>query len=514
MKNAAGREIPDQIRGIDKYQAYIGKDGITPQGNYGSKSMRKSLPATNKVLNTIEEAIKATGLKNGDRISFHHHFRNGDFVVELVLKELRRLGFKDMTLAPSSLADCHDFLPEYIQDGTVTAIETSGLRGGLGRFLTQNPNALKRPAIVRSHGGRARAIASGEVKIDVAFLGVPCADKFGNANGVNGQSACGSLGYAMVDARYAEKVVLLTDNLIDGFANPISIPQTHVDYIVPVEVIGNPKKIASGAVRITQDPVQLYLAQQAAEVIEHAGYLKEGFSFQLGAGGSSLAVAQFVRQKMIDQNIKGGFQLGGSTGIGADLLTEGMFKVFYDTQSFDTTAAASLRDNAQHIEIDAGWYADPWGPSPSVNELDIVCLASTEVDVDFNVNVITDSNGVLMGASGGHSDTAYGAKLAIILTPVLRGRLPMILDQVQTIVTPGDVVDVIVTDHGIAVNPKRPDLLEALQGKGLNLKTMKELQEIAHSLVGKPEPLEYTDDIVAVIEYRDGSIIDVVRKPK
>lgn len=514
MKNAAGREIPNQIRGMGEYKAYIGKDGITPTGVYGAKSTRKSMPCANKVLTSLHEAIKISGLKDGDRISFHHHFRNGDSIIEMVLTEIRNMGIKDITLAPSSLSDCHDFMPEFIQDGTVTAIETSGLRGGLGRFLTQNPNALKRPAIVRSHGGRARAIASGEVKIDVAFLGVPVADKYGNANGTQGQSACGSLGYAMIDARYAEKVILLTDNLIEGFVNPISIPQTQVDYVVPVESIGNPQKIASGAVRITKDPVQLYLAEQAAQVIEHSGYFKNGFSFQLGAGGSSLAVAQFIRKKMVEQNIKGGLQLGGSTGIGAQLLADGLFEIFYDTQSFDTSAATSLRDNPQHVEIDASWYADPWNPSPAVNDLDIVCLASTEVDVNFNINVITDSNGVLMGASGGHSDTAYGAKLAIILTPILRGRLPMILDNVQTIVTPGSVVDVIVTDYGIAVNPNRPDLLEALQGKGLVLKTMQELQDIAHALVGKPEPLEYTDDIVAVIEYRDGSIIDVVRKPK
>lgn len=514
MINAAGRNIPDQIRGIENYKAYEGKDGITPTGNIAGKSLRTSKPNQNKILANLEEAIKATGLKNGDRISFHHHFRNGDFVVEMVVRELHRLGFKDMTLAPSSLSDCHDFLPEFIENGTISAIETSGLRGGLGRFLTQNPNALKRPAVVRSHGGRARAIASGEVKIDVAFIGVPIADRMGNANGIHGQSACGSLGYAMIDARYAEKVVLLTDNLIEGFVCPISIPQTDVDYIVPVEKVGDPKKIASGAVRITRDPIQLFLAEQAAEVIEHSGYFKPGFSFQLGAGGSSLAVAKFIREKMLAQDIKGSFQLGGATGIGSELLAEGLFETFYDTQTFDTTGAASLRDNPKHQEITAGWYADPWSPNPLVNELDIVCLASTEVDVNFNVNVITDSNGVLMGASGGHSDTAYGAKLSIVLTPILRGRLPMILDNVQSIVTPGDIVDVIVTDYGIAVNPKRPDLLAALSGKGLNLKTMQELQDIAHELVGKPKALEYTDDIVAVIEYRDGTIIDVVRKPK
>ncbi|MBV5349877.1 citrate lyase subunit alpha, partial [bacterium] len=68
--------------------------------------------------------------------------------------------------------------------------------------------------------------------IDVAFLGAPCCDKYGNMNGVEGRSACGSMGYAMVDAAYADTVVAITDNLVRHPVHPISIPQTQVDFVV------------------------------------------------------------------------------------------------------------------------------------------------------------------------------------------------------------------------------------------------------------------------------------------
>ena len=63
-------------------------------------------------------------------------------------------------------------------------------------------------------------LKSGRVKIDVAFLGVPIADKYGNANGMEGDAAFGSLGYALVDAQYADRVVLLTDNIVDAPHTP------------------------------------------------------------------------------------------------------------------------------------------------------------------------------------------------------------------------------------------------------------------------------------------------------
>lgn len=516
MKNKIGREIPENIPGIDNKKLYNGEFGHEPSGNIVGKKIRAGRPSTNKILASLEEAIDKTGLKNGMTISFHHQLRNGDYIIKIVMEAVAKKGIKDLTIAASSLTDCHDFLVDYIENGTVSAIETSGLRGVLGKYLTKNPGKLKRPVIIRSHGGRARAIECGEVTIDVAFMGVPTCDRFGNATGTQGKSAFGSMGYAMVDSRYAERVVLVTDNLIEGYVYPYSIPQIDVDYIVAVEEIGDPKGIASGALRLSTNPVQVILAEYAAEVMDQTGFIKEGFSVQMGSGGASLTAAKFIQEKMEAKNIKGSFGIGGSTGIFTKMLAEDLFEVFYDTQTFDIDAARSLGENPRHIEISASHYANPWNPSPIVNDLDVVILSATEVDLDFNVNVITDSNGTLMGASGGHSDTAAGAKLSLIVVPLIRGRLPMILDQVQHVITPGESIDVIITERGIAVNPLRKDLLEKLAGSKLPIMTIQQLQQMAYDMVGKPKEMEYSQeekDIVAVIEYRDGSLLDVVRKP-
>ncbi|MFB0971631.1 MAG: citrate lyase subunit alpha, partial [Neofamilia sp.] len=106
------------------------------------------------------------------------------------------------------------------------------------------------------------------------------------------------------------------------------------------------------------------------------------------------------------------------------------------------------------------------------------------------------------------------AKMSVILAPLIRGRLPIVVDKVTTVVTPGETVDVLVTDRGIAVNPLRQDLIENFKKANLPLYTISELQEMAEELTGKPEPLEFTDKIVGIVQYRDGSVIDVIRQVK
>ena len=511
MINKVGRLIPDTLPGYAKVRPYSGPFAFQPAGRMAGALLRAQNPATNKVLPSLEQAIDATGLKDGMTISFHHHFRNGDFVLNRVVEAIARKGIKGLTLAPSSLNDINDTILPHIESGVVIAIETSGARGKLGKTISAGK--LSRPAIIRSHGGRARAIECGELRIDVAFIGAPCCDKAGNINGVDGPSACGSMGYAMVDAAYADKVVAITDHLVPHPAFPISIPQTQVDFVVELDSIGDPAGIASGALRISRNPRELLIAEYATAVIEHSGYFNEGYSLQLGSGGASLAAAQFIRDKMKARNIRGSFGVGGVTAPFVDMLNEGLFSVLFDTQDFDLPSIESLKNNPRHLEMSASYYANPHSAGPIVNNLDVVILSATEVDVDFNVNVITDSNGIIMGASGGHSDTAAGAKLAIVVAPLLRGRLPMVLDRVNTIVTPGDTVDVIITERGLAVNPQRIDLLDRLKDTRLPVLDIRELQDIAYKMSGKPESVETSDEVVAVIEYRDGGIIDVVRKP-
>lgn len=157
---------------------------------------------------------------------------------------------------------------------------------------------MDNPVIIRSHGGRARAITSGDIHIDVAFLGAPSSDEYGNINGTGGKTACGSLGYAMIDAKYADQVVAITDTLVPYPNTPISIPQTDVDYVVVVDSIGDPNGIAKGATRYTKNPKELLIAEYAAKVITASPYYKEGFSFQTGTGGASLAVTRYLKEAM------------------------------------------------------------------------------------------------------------------------------------------------------------------------------------------------------------------------
>lgn len=470
----------------------------------------------NKVVSSIEEAVRLTELKDGMTVSFHHHFRNGDYIVNIVMDVLANMGFKNLTLAASSLTDIHAPLIEHIKNGVIGHIETSGLRGRLAEEISRG--LMDFPIVFRSHGGRAAAIESGALHIDVAFLGAPSCDPYGNANGYNRDeenvSCCGSLGYAKLDALHADQCVIITDHLVPFPNAPFGIPESNVDYIVKVESVGDPKGIMSGATRFTKNPKELLIAKTAADVIEASGYFYDGFSMQMGSGGASLATARFLRDKMLKQNIKARFALGGITGQIVEMHEEGLVQKILDVQSFDLIAANSLKNNRFHQQIDASYYASYLNRGAAVDQLDFVVLSALEVDVDFNVNVLTGSDGVIRGAIGGHPDTAAGASLSIVVAPLTRGRIPSIVRRVNTIVTPGETVDVLVTDQGVAVNPKRPEIYEKLKAVGLPLFTIEQLRERGERIVGIPDPIEYDEKIVGVVMFRDNTVIDLIKKVK
>ncbi|EGO62991.1 citrate lyase subunit alpha [Acetonema longum] len=508
MKNAVGREIPEHIAGC-KYNPYRGPWACIPsrQAN-GGKSV--DAPAAEKVLKSIDAAIEAVGLRDGMTISFHHHLRNGDYVMKLVVDAIARKGIRGLRLTASSLSAVQDAIMPHLEAGVITAIDTSGIRGEIGKFVSAGK--LPHPVMIRTHGGRARAIESGELSIDVAFIGAPACDIQGNINGVDGPAACGSLGYAMVDAAYADKVVAITDHLMPHPLQRISIPQTQVDFIVKVDSIGDPKGISTGSLRISTDPKELLISQYAATVIEHSGCFRDNFSLQLGSGGASLTAAKFIKEKMKTKGITAAFGVGGITGIFAEMMEEGLVNLLFDAQSFDSTAIQSLRQNDRHLEVSASYYASPGTCGPIVNNVDAVILSATEVDIHFNVNVLTGSNGRLMGAPGGHPDTAAGSNLCIVALPLVRRNFPVMRESVHTIVTPGETVDVIVTDRGVAINPLRQDLIHNLQGSGLPIMLIEDLQRLAYEITGTPTPAPTGGDIVGLVEYRDGTIIDVIRK--
>ena len=464
----------------------------------------------------LEEAIRRSGLQNGMTISFHHHFRAGDKVVNMVVDKLAEMGYKDLHLAASSLIDVHEPLIEHIQNGVITRISTSGLRGKLAQEISHG--LMKEPVVFRSHGSRGSAIASGELHIDVAFLGASSSDPMGNACGYsrspNAKSICGSIGYAIPDAQYADKVVILTDDLVPYPNRPSGIVEMDVDYVVVVDSVGDSSKISSGAIRDTKNPRDILLAQQAAKVIINSGYFKSGFSIQTGSGGASLAAVKYIRQSMIDHNIKASFALGGITAHMVKMHQEGLIERLMDVQSFDKVAAESLMSDRMHKEVSSIEYASAQEPGSATHFLDIVILSALEVDVHFNVNVLVGSDGIIRGAIGGHPDTAADSSLSIIVCPLLRERIPCIVEEVTTLITPGNTVDVVVTEYGIAVNPNRPEIAERLRSAGLNIVDINELRLRGESIIGHADPLPFGNKVVGVVMNRDGSVMDVIKNIK
>lgn len=463
----------------------------------------------NKIRKTIREAIVDSGLKSGMTVSFHHHLRNGDYVLNMVMDEIARLGIRDLTVNASSLFDAHAPLKEHIQNGVVTKLLTDYMSAGLGSFISAG--GMETPVQFRTHGGRPAAIENGTTPIDVAFIAAPACDPMGNCTGKIGKSACGSLGYAIPDAKNAKFVVAITDELHPYPLTERSIPETDVDAVVVVDSIGDPKGIVSGTTKITRDPVGLLMAQTAVDVIKASGLLKEGFSFQTGAGGASLAAAKYLKDVMLKEKIRGSFGLGGITGYLVDMLNEGCFDALMDVQCFDLKAVESIRSNPRHCEISATQYASPFAKSAVVDSLDVVILGATQIDTDFNINVHTDSNGSIMGGSGGHSDTAAGAKLSMIIAPLSRARLPIVTDRVTCISTPGSTIDVLVTQKGVAVNPKDRELAQRLKDAGIRVVDIHALKEIAERTSGVPEKPRLGEKIVADVIYRDGTVIDRIR---
>ena len=324
---------------------------------------------------------------------------------------------------------------------------------------------------MQTHGGRARAIESGELHIDAAFIAAPTADACGNVSGSEGRAACGPLGYAMVDAQYADRVIAVTDHVRPHPLCPIDITQEQVDFVVPVESIGDPAGILSGTTQPTKDSLGLRIAESAAKVIAASGLLRDGFSFQTGAGGISIATSMYVQALMREQGLVGSFGAGGVTGFLVDMLEAGLFRTLFDVQCFDLRAVESYRNDPRHQAMSASLYANPHNRGAVVNQLDAMLLGAAEVDLDFNVNVTTGSSGRILGGSGGHADTAAGSKLALVTTTPRRGGAGRkIVERVGCVTTPGETIDAVVTEAGVAVNPRARGLARAAGAAGIEVR--------------------------------------------
>lgn len=462
-----------------------------------------------KLCGSIREAIERVGLKDGMTISFHHHLRNGDHVVNMVVDTIAEMGIRDITLSCTSLFDCHIPLYRHIQSGVISHIETNYMTGGFGRAISEG--ILDAPVIFRSHGTRPSDIVHGRHHIDVAFIAAPTSDNAGNCTGKLGKSACGPLSYSVQDAMYADKSVVITDNLVPYPLGDRSISEVYVDCVVPVESIGDPAGIVSGVIRMTKDPIALKIADYAAQAIAASGLLVDGFAFQTGGGGASLATADYLHRIMRERGVVGSFALGGITSYIVDMLHDGCFRALMDAQCFDQAAINSLRDDPNHFEITTEHYASPTAKSTVASHLDVSIVGATEIDTDFNVNVHTDSTGYIIGGSGGHTDITHFAKTAIVVAPLSRARTPIVVDKVTTLSTPGSSIDLLVTQYGIAVNPARQDLAERLTAAHLPVRDIHELRELAVSINGPTQPRRRVSDrVVAKVLGLDSSVQDVI----
>ncbi|UQR61821.1 citrate lyase subunit alpha [Bradyrhizobium sp. C-145] len=510
MPDILGRGLPSSIEGYGNVNPFAGALEVPGFISRAATMLRSATRGVPKTLPSIRAALDACELRDGATISFHHHLRNGDRVLNLVLSEVAAKGLKDITVAASALFPVHAPLVQHIHRGVVTRLAASTIYGPLADAVSRG--ALAKPVLMFTHGGRARCIESGELHIDVAFVAAPTADKCGNLNGVQGRASCGPLGYAISDVQYADRVVAITDNLVEYPTTPIEISQDSVDFVVSIDSIGDPEHIVSGTTRLTTNPIGLQIAETAAKIIDASGLLNEGFSFQTGAGGVSLAAAAYLRDIMIRRKVQGSFASGGITGGIVQMFDEGLFRALLDVQAFDLEAVASYRRSPAHHGMSASMYANPHNRGCVVNELDAVILGAAEVDLAFNVNVTTGNEGMILGGSGDHADTAAGAKLTVITTQLTAGNLPKIVDRVKTLTTPGETVDVVITESGVAVNPQRTDLLDRLKCANIPLVSIERLKEDAIRKAGPVQARAVENNrIVAVVEYRDGTVIDVVR---
>jgi citrate lyase subunit alpha/citrate CoA-transferase len=508
--NAAGRRVPTSLDGRT-WRPFAGARQTPGKGRRRAAPIRPGTDGRSKLVPSIEEALRALGAADGWTVGFHHHLRDGEGLIMPTLEAAASLGLKGLRLAQVALFPCHAGVVGHIESGLVDRVEGS-MNGPVGAHVSAG--GLPHPAVLRSHGGRTRAIEAGDLVLDLSVIAASEADAMGNANGVNGRSAFGPMAYGRIDWEYAERVVVATDNLVPYPAMPAPVDESRVDAVVEVESIGAPGGIVSGTTRVTEDPERLAMAGQAVQLLDELGLVVDGFSFQAGAGGTSLAAVKYLGDMMADRRVRGSFAMGGVTRYVVRMLEEGTIGAILDGQAFDLESVASLRDNARHQEITPYRFANPHTGSCVVQSLDACFLGATEVDVDFNVNVVTHSDGRLLHGIGGHADAAAGSRVTIVFAPVARKGNAIVRDRVTTVSTPGETVAVLVTDRGISVNPARRDILKALEGTDMPLRTVEELRDEAHSMTGGPpgEPEVDPEDVVAVIEYRDGTIIDVVHR--
>lgn len=313
----------------------------------------------------------------------------------------------------------------------------------------------------------------------------------------------------MVDAAHARATIILAHEISVEAIGKVDIPASQVDAVVPYPYPGLPDGISFGSTVPLRSPEADLIGRRTVDVIRAAGLFRDGFSFQTGAGGYPLATVPHIGRLLEEEDLVGEFVSGGITGAHVEIARQRHVKYIKDVQCFDQAAVASSTTDVFHLPMSAAEYASPIYPNPIVDNLSVMVLGASEVDANFNINVITGGNGRIIGGPGGHPDAASGAKLTIVTTRLAGGGYAKLVEEVGCIATPGDDVDVVITDVGIAVNPKKPQLVEDLENSGTRTTPIAELIDQAKGQASRTRK-QNAGEVCSLVEDRNGHLLDVI----
>ena len=531
IENALGRKVPVTVNGF-AYEPYRGAFAdLAPGPREPQPTPTRQGRGESRVAPSLAAVMEEFLPDQGGWISFPHYYREDTTLLRLVLEGLRASGRRGVKVMGIAFFNSHaELLLPALAEGLLAGIE-GNTYGAVAKAVGEG-RLLPWVGLGRTHGGRARAFQCGERSVDLAILPVPIADAWGNANGVMGRDGarCGPISLGEPDARWTRHTVLLTERIHPGLLLPNPIDSRWVDRVVQVERVGENRNIATGTTdirRVKGDELRNRIAANVVKAMTASGVVREGCNFQVGSG-AGLLVLRDLLEKMRREGIRGGFTVGGSMEFHVDLLQEGLVESFLDGQCFQPSARLfeSLRTDPRHQEISTSFYYSPAAKQTAVGLLDVAVLGCNEIDLDFNVNTVTGYDGVLRAGIGGGPDAAAGAALTLFALPMARVSrkglsCPCIRERVNTVVTPGEVVSAVVTEECIALNerndsPWLPALGENARDQGLELVPMAELADRAlakaKALGTLMEAPRYEGQVVMALEWRDGRLIDVVRR--
>ncbi len=529
VPNTLGRLVPREVNGFS-HEPYAGAWQPLPEAAVRPSPARAPARGRSKVVDSLDAVIEAC-LPDGGWLSMPHYYRNDPTALRLVLESLERVGRRGVKLLVAAFFDAHaELLLPAIERGVIGGFE--GNAYGRTAAALRDGRMLPWVGLGRTHGGRARCHNRGERPVDLAIGPVPVCDAWGNASGILGREGarCGPIGLFEPDACNARHVALLTERVHPGVLAPASIDMRMVDFVVPVDHVGDNRGIGTGTTsldRVQGDPLRQRIADKVMAAMLASGVIRDGFNFQIGSGAGLLVLAQLV-PLMRQRGIRAGFTTGGTMAFHVDLLEQGLLDLYVDGQLFqpDPRIFASLRSDPRHVELGPSWYYDPSSRQPAVDLMDVVVLGASELDLDFNVNTVTGYDGRLRTGIGGGPDAAAGSDLTLFAMPLARvnraGRsAPCIRERVHTVVTPGEVVSAVITEEAVAINPAAKGeaverLREGASAAGLQVVTIEQLVELAARRAHELGPLmdgpRSSDEVVFCVEWRDGRLIDCVRR--